>query len=284
MPNPNLDVDSASIKKLVEVLVEGMGVVGMLNGQPDVPFDERAKSRVEHQERKRQTSIEQIAVLAMRELQAKEVAPASVDPDWLTRFFSAAQDVSNERMQPLWGRLLAEEVARPGTFTLRALDILRNLNAAEADMFDRFCGCVIGKHSVLLPFLQLTNLDECAGLSPQDLLRLEDAGLIDQRAGMWTRVDAAATSTIDHFRSTTLAIGNDRSQIVVEAPRPISTDFECIRLTPSGATLLKIVPAKGNVKYLRNLRKVLKARGFSVTVYEENAFQADEIAARAIPR
>ena len=94
---------------------------------------ERAIARLCDQEVKRQENIEAVTKGAEAEL-PEQVNETPVDPDWVSRFFEACQDVSNADMQRLWSRLLAGEVARPGTFSLRTLNTVRTLGRPDAEL------------------------------------------------------------------------------------------------------------------------------------------------------
>jgi hypothetical protein len=83
------------------------------------PISRRAEARLEHQEQKRQLNIESITSNAAVELMNDVDVPTdSPDDDWVTRFFESAQEVSSEKMQGLWSRILAGEIRRPGAFSL----------------------------------------------------------------------------------------------------------------------------------------------------------------------
>lgn len=101
-------------------------------------LSERTENRVSFLEAKRQHNIENITAIAAQVLQeTEEVSEEPVDDDWINRFFRYAEDISNEEMQALWGRILAGEVKQPKTFPLRTLDILKNLTKEEAETFIR---------------------------------------------------------------------------------------------------------------------------------------------------
>ncbi|MFE8596469.1 DUF2806 domain-containing protein [Archangium violaceum] len=101
-------------------------------------FPAQIVSRVTYQEAKRQNNLLKIVDEAHKEL-PENVSQEPVDPDWVNRFFAEAQEVSNEQMQQLWGRLLAGEVARPGSISLRTLDHLRNMTNSDAKLFSKLC-------------------------------------------------------------------------------------------------------------------------------------------------
>jgi hypothetical protein len=107
-------------------------------------IDERSNLRLDYQERKKQANIESVTSIAAVELANDDSVPdEKPDEDWTTRFFSSVQDVSSEQMQNLWGRILAGEIRRPGTYSLRTLDFVRNLSKTEAELV-----AMIGKLAV----------------------------------------------------------------------------------------------------------------------------------------
>lgn len=109
-----------------------------------IPLSERMQSRLEFQSRKEQSNVESITSIAAIELaSAEDVAGDSPDDDWVTRFFSYAQDISSEQMQVLWGRILAGEVKQPGSFSLRTLDFVRNMTKSDAELFEHVAKCAV---------------------------------------------------------------------------------------------------------------------------------------------
>jgi hypothetical protein len=101
-------------------------------------MDEPAAQRALRREAKRQSIIEAITAKAAKVL-PQSVSDKPVDVDWVAQFFNHCQDVSNEQMQWVWGRLLAGEVANPGSFSRRAISIVRVMSMEDADLFTRFC-------------------------------------------------------------------------------------------------------------------------------------------------
>lgn len=88
------------------------------------------------QEKKRLMNVGTIAAgHSAKELRGTEVPDHDPDPDWTARFFDAAQDVSSEEMQEIWGKILAGEVKSPGQTSLRTLSILRDMTQKDARDF-----------------------------------------------------------------------------------------------------------------------------------------------------
>ena len=95
------------------------------------------------QERKRQLNIESVVKAAATQLSDTEVSNDEPDHDWTAHFFNHVQDVSSREMQLLWAKVLAGEVERAGSTSIRTLGILRNLDQSTARLFRIFCsGCV----------------------------------------------------------------------------------------------------------------------------------------------
>lgn len=66
--------------------------------------------------------------------QGSNSSDAKFSLDWFVRFFEDAGNISDEQMQELWAKVLAGEIYHPGTFSLRTLDVLRNLSREEAEV------------------------------------------------------------------------------------------------------------------------------------------------------
>jgi hypothetical protein len=104
----------------------------------ETAIEVRAERRLEFTERRRQNNIETITGVAASELAGEtEVVAQQPDDDWIARFFTAAQDINSKQMQDLWGRILSGEIKKPGSYSLRTLDLIRNISASDAELFER---------------------------------------------------------------------------------------------------------------------------------------------------
>lgn len=99
------------------------------------------------------------------------------DFDWFIRFFEAAGNISDEEIQNFWAQLLAGEVGNPGKYSLRIIDILRNLRKKDAELFVEVC-----KHIIHLDDNEfLPNYEEYMEhheIIFSDIMRLSELGLI----------------------------------------------------------------------------------------------------------
>lgn len=69
---------------------------------------------------------------------------ASPDDDWMNSFMRFAEDASSERMQDLFGRILAGQILQPGAFGLATLRTISELDQALANDFIQAWGASVG--------------------------------------------------------------------------------------------------------------------------------------------
>lgn len=129
----------------IEVIEKAKSTAKATAIEIDVDSRLRIENRLAHQEAKRQINIDKVSYLAAEQLQGEtEVSDEEVDEDWITRFFTSIQDISNEDMQVLWARILAGEVKKPKSFSLRTLDFLKNISQEDAKLLTN-----LSKYSIL---------------------------------------------------------------------------------------------------------------------------------------
>ena len=107
-------------------------------------------------------AVARAAVKEIRELPPPEHEPKEIDDDWLYRFSRYAEGVSNEEMQRAWGRVLAHQVVKPGTYSIRALGTLAVMDNDDARMFQLVLNHLYdlenGRSGVIVPYQHNTEL------------------------------------------------------------------------------------------------------------------------------
>jgi hypothetical protein len=137
-------------------------------------------------------------------------------------------------MQLLWGKLLAGEVARPGNFSLRTLNVLQNLTRSEALAFEAICAASMKSGASLQPLI--FDLEPGAlhaigvGAYGDVLMPLADAGLF--RVESLTAPPPAGLPSGLYFEA------GEHGRVFVSVP-PFSPDGK-FRISPTGIALGKI--------------------------------------------
>lgn len=148
----------------------------------DMSLDQRVIMRMAYQEAKKQSNIEQVIQRSYEELRDDEQEIPSERPqsDWITRFFRIAEDISTDQMQTLWGKILAGEVKKPGSYSLRTLDLLKNITHKEAELFVRVCKVsFLNNETIFVPNQDNGKyLEEHFGLQLRYFLLLQEIGLL----------------------------------------------------------------------------------------------------------
>lgn len=147
----------------------------------DLPaLPHRVAARVQYKEQREQQNVEAVCANAAEELQKETTVPdGKPEPEWVSRFFDISSGITSEELQYIWGRILAGEIKRPGSFSLRTLDVLRNLSRREAENFVQLGNYILRsgeKFFFIDPKAYIFTKD--GGLTFLDILALKDAGLI----------------------------------------------------------------------------------------------------------
>jgi hypothetical protein len=79
--------------------------------------------------------VAQLAIEHASENEAGDADAVAPDDDWMNAFIRFSEDASSERLQDMFGRILAGQVVRPGSFTLATLRIVAELDQSVAQDF-----------------------------------------------------------------------------------------------------------------------------------------------------
>ena len=195
---------------------------------------------------------------AEAELENDTQTPPSrtVDDDWITRWRETASQVSSEKLQTLWGQVLAGEIKSPGSFSLRTLEFLKNLSQEEAQRIEKLAPFVINNSFV---FNGDQELLESEGISFALLVELQDLGIITEaRQGMRTTVSASPDKRV--------LLSHNRMLIVAPAAEEAEFGLTAYRLTPLGSQVLRLGSFTAHEAYLRRVGEQIKHQGFKVAV------------------
>lgn len=147
--------------------------------QVDEGLVNRTKTRLYHEEIKRQQNLEDIFECADEMLSNKlEREKKAVDDDWTFHFVRFAKDISEESMKKRWGNLLAGEIESPGSYSLRMMILLSQMTKREAEIVNKFLQRGLfsdNKRNAVV----LRSKGENNDLDLSNLLFMQELGLID---------------------------------------------------------------------------------------------------------
>lgn len=254
----NVQSNSKFLLENFELLKRGNSASGIENGG-SIELAGRALEGFLHRESTRQHNREKITAMAAEQLQSEqEVADEPVDPDWRSRFFRHVEDVSNEQMQMIWGKILAGEIKSPNSFSFRTMDVLRNLSQDEAKMFadiSKYAVMIGGKSHILHK-----NSMQQFGFNFKKTSQLIDSGLI---------------SSLDTVLNLNVINGGQwiwlYGDLILRLENlPVNYSMATFSLTEAGNNLMNLMHVVPSMQYLDRVTSDLKSNGIGVS-YSKSA-------------
>lgn len=156
------------------------------------------------------------------------------DFDWFIRFYEAVGNISNEEMQNIWARILAGEIDKPNTFSIQTIEVLKNINQKDAELFKKVCShCVhVGSYPLFPNYVAF--MEKCDILFGE-IWYLSNLGLISCISNLSFNVSIGSTPVT--------AFNNDELVFVVSAKEDKTTKFEIKQfpMTPAGDELSSVL-------------------------------------------
>ena len=232
----------------------------------------RAEKRMEYKNLKEQQNLERITSLAAADLMSKEdVSEEEVDEDWASRFFNYAKEVSNEDLQNIWSKILAGEVERPNSFSLRTLEVLRNLSQNEAKIFAKVAKYAISSNGDDFLFKGKNEFLEKFNIKFRDIVLLQELGLL--HPGNFTSI----TFKKNPFPSKKNYLIGD---IIVFHSREANSKEQKLPIklfTRIGSEFLSLITDKPNFDYIQGMAEYLKEENVSLEYSKIITKNNDEI-------
>ncbi|NOW97543.1 DUF2806 domain-containing protein [Mucilaginibacter sp. SG564] len=250
----------------IEKIAEAEAKASIIRSDAEYEVTERAKQRLYHQEINRQINIDNIVEEASNLLN-ETVSEQPIDPNWRTRFFTKAQDITSDEMQLLWAKILANEINQPGNFSLRTIDIFSNLSQYEAETFLKLASISTTSGQIFKINGDITNFD----ISYEDLLLLSAAGLVYHNHELSST--APPVHVLKHYTNnnelTKEEYGHNfsyRESFIWICKDNQKLNLNCYALTKPGVELLKILDIKDNNDYINSLQSFYLNQGYSVNI------------------
>ena len=190
-------------------------------------------------------NVEEIVSKAKKQFAPDEQVPKEpVEKDWMTRFLNIAEEISDKDLQDIWARILAGEIKKPKSYSLRTLEVLRNMSKEEASL--------IIKASSFQVDLDLISTESFA-LSLLEQISLEDIGVVCGEALIRTRI--VPSSGVIYFEL------NRNTRINVYAPSGVKIKYKGLQLTKAGQEIFTLIQEHNYDKFYSELSNEIKKCG-----------------------
>lgn len=224
-------------------------VNGQMSARQRTPEElaQRAELRLLAESVRQEKNLENVIEIASADLVLEnEIVDETVDDDWFTRLFSIAKDVSSTEMQYVWGKILAGEIKRPGSFSLRTLDAIRNLSQKEAKIFQKILPLIIesdGDYFITSESSIYNKYD----VAYDDIMILDECGLVVSDGMISSTITISKDSIIMHNRNLAL--------LALDVKERKTFTFGLHALTNAGKELLSILEYEPNDRFFINFSK-----------------------------
>ncbi len=231
---------------------------------------ERTGKRLLYQELRKQNNIDNVVCFANEELkEVTKVSDEPVDKDWVIRFFNSVEDVSSCEMQKIWAKILAGEVKQPDSFSLRTLDIVKNLTQREAQTFQKLSNIILISYDGSYKYIYSnTNLLNKYNLSYANILEMQECGLI--KAQLLTLVNEQE-----------LTIYNEKMIGIIKSKsnKEQKISIKVYVLTEAGKQLYSIIYKDYSEPYFLEVLHEIKSKyhNFAITAHKIITFNDGEI-------
>lgn len=198
------------------------------------------------EERKLRNTVAVIEKAQAHFTDGEKVSDEPVDEGWKNRFFNIIEEVTDEDMREIWGRVLAGEVKRPKSYSLRTMEILRNLAKEEAVLFVKAAHFYIEKNFICT---------EDFALSMNERLLLNETGFTNAEdlVKKW-EVPAKAKLEIVVDEQTLLIIHNDTDS-------KINCNTSVRKLSKAGIEIMSLMAQEDRMPFYKMLIKHFKTKG-----------------------
>ena len=163
-------------------------------------------------------------------------------------------------MQALWGRILAGEIKKPKSYSLRTLELLRNLSKEEAECFIKFGQFAIRSSGVsfIVNFNEEKLLEEKYQLTFGERLLLEELGLLTANDLQFLLQETKESPAQIVFQ-----IGNVCVVANKEAKIP-QQQVNALVFTKLGQELLQLIETKTELDYIQLLASKIRRKGVTI--------------------
>lgn len=207
--------------------------------------EERIAQYIYTRESRKMNNVQQIVNKAEEQFaEGEQVSSEPVNQDWQNRFFSIAEDISDEEMQKLWAQILAGEVKHPKSFSLRTLEALRNISKEEAESIQKVAKFIIDTNSLC---------SEKFALQLTDQLLMDELGIV--KGETLTR-----TYHIKPDSPYNLILGK-QVFLTLYSSKNIKVKLSHYAISKIGLEIFKLVTEDIDDQYILNLSNHLKTLG-----------------------
>lgn len=234
-----------------------------------------------------QVNVDQIVAKATQTIlndptnSSPEDSTTTISDDWLNTFEKEASQKSTQEMQDIFAKLLAGELTKPNSFSVKTIRLIGSLDQNTAELFQKLCSlCISHRYNSVILDARAPSLNAGGsgtalvkyGITFEALNTLNEYGLIIPDYHSWRDYSAScASSTLPiqlpiHY--------NNAIWGLIKKPNNNSTSLKVngVSLTRSGRELMTIVQTTENSEFSLDLASWFDSQGLAMVpaIYPAN--------------
>lgn len=190
---------------------------------------------------------------------SEQISDEELNTDWFTSWLDNAEKITAEETRYIWGKILAGEIAQPGSFSIRTLNVLKNLSMNDAMAFQKLASVISQDYCFRAVVTGLLS----HYITPQEIMLMEEAGLLDNTSDN-ARTLSLSSNSSDCYK-VALKMGKKALELSSNRPLPTPT-FAILKLTTAGTELLPFAFTEFNDNYIEKCKEYFTQQGFTVRV------------------
>jgi len=249
----------------------------------DHQYARAAVTKYAHKILRERVNIDRISEIAADELKSepsstgneREPEAPPINEDWLNAFEDEAAQMSSEQMQRLFGKILAGEIRRPASYSIKTVKLMAQLDNQAAALFRQLCSLSISQrpqHSSMPMDVRVVSMGNAGsnslqayGLSFGSLNILQEYGLIisDYNSYMDYRLAVPQNGMV----LVPVTYQNTQWALVPKVATAGLPEFKVhgVGFSRSGRELLSIVDIEPNDQYTLALKSFFDKEGMTMT-------------------
>ena len=248
---------------------------------------ERVERLEQSQQDDRVANVLTVLEKTVEALADKEVPGQQPDSRWVSVFTESAQHASTDELRDTWARILAGETERPGSISVRTLNVLDGLDQATARLFRRLCsmatyilvdGQYIDSRVPSLGGNAASNALKDYGIAFDDLNRMNEHGLVISDYNSWKDYGLCIAGYLPQMRLDQTALGftyqGKNWGLVPDGERQHGQEFRLsgVSFTRIGRELASVVEIEPVPEYDAALVAYFSANGLTMTPRSDSSF------------
>lgn len=199
---------------------------------------------------------------------------AQLSDDWLNVFEKEASQKSTEEMQEMFAKVLAGEVTRPSTYSIKSVRLLGSMDQQTANLFKRFCSMcitlraqdhIIDSRVPSLGANAASNGLQKFGLTFDSLNLLQEYGLIISEYNSWMDYSYSFGSPTQPV-AIPFEFGNELWGLVkMDGFQGNELKVHGVGLTRSGKELMKVVTVEAEQRFAVDLAAWFQSKKLKMT-------------------